>query len=113
MVLPVRQGSSATDRSPLRDSRCERCCAAPSSTFTQKWSAAMNTGKRSDALSRLHSTIGGSSETEAKELTVTPTFSPSEPCAVTTHTPVAKWPKALRKARESWDITNLKAPLTA
>src|SRR5215475_7254767 len=92
------------ERSPLRDRRCERCCAAPSSTFTQKWSAAMNSGKRSDALSRLHKTIGGSSETDAKELTVTPTASPSAPCAVMTHTPVAKWPKALRKARESWDI---------
>ena len=44
---------------------------------------------------RLHSTRGGSRETELKELTVRPTGAPSAAMAVTTVTPVAKPPRAV------------------
>ncbi|MNY58276.1 hypothetical protein D3C86_1945980 [compost metagenome] len=43
----------------------------------------------------------GSSDTELKLLAVTPTLRPLGPAAVTTVTPVAKLPRALRKARVS------------
>ena len=56
-----------------------------------------------------HSTSGGSSETEVKELTVMPIWAAcSDPAgsgaAVTTATPVGKQPKASRKARESMAV---------
>src|SRR4051812_13915543 len=50
---------------------------------------------------RLHSTSGGLSETEAKELQVTPYGFPSAAIAVTMVTPVAKVPSAWRKSRGS------------
>ncbi|EPL13160.1 hypothetical protein CF150_05990 [Pseudomonas sp. CF150] len=49
----------------------------------------------------LHSTSGGSRDTELKLLAVTPTLRPETVAAVTTVTPVAKLPKARRKARGS------------
>src|SRR6185369_3374107 len=45
--------------------------------------------------------MGGSSDAELKELTVAPTRSPFGPHAVTIVTPVANWPRALRKTRGS------------
>ena len=45
---------------------------------------------------RLHSTSGGSSETELKELMVTPSRAPSPWRAVITVTPVANWDRAWR-----------------
>src|ERR1700693_5692968 len=50
---------------------------------------------------RLHSTNGGSSDTEENELTVKPTRRPSVVHVVTTVTPVANWPSARRKSRAS------------
>ena len=50
---------------------------------------------------RLHNTSGGLSDTEAKELQVTPYGLPSAAIAVTMVTPVAKVPSALRKSRGS------------
>ena len=50
---------------------------------------------------RLHNTSGGFSDTEAKELQVTPYGFPSAAIAVTMVTPVAKVPSALRKSRGS------------
>lgn len=50
---------------------------------------------------RLHSTNGGSSDTELNEFTVMPTGSPRVFSPVTTVTPVAKWPSALRKKAAS------------
>jgi hypothetical protein len=49
---------------------------------------------------KLHSTKGGSSDTELKELTVNPTGVPSAAVVVTMVTPVANIPKALRNSRE-------------
>src|SRR5262245_33556997 len=48
---------------------------------------------------RLHKTSGGLSDTEAKELTVSPDRRPSGAAAVTTVTPVGKQPSASRKSR--------------
>ena len=50
---------------------------------------------------RLHDTSGGSSETEANELQVSPIGWPSESVVVMIATPVGKLPSALRKARTS------------
>ena len=47
-------------------------------------------------LERHQSSSGGSSDTEVKELAVTPTGSPSGRTAVTTVTPVANSPNASR-----------------
>src|SRR5271156_6080278 len=52
-------------------------------------------------LARLHRIIGGSSETELKLFAVTPVRDPSGAAAVTTVTPVAKAPSALRNSRAS------------
>ena len=52
-------------------------------------------------LERLHTTSGGASETELKELTVSPTGSPPGPRAVITVTPVGNMPSVSRKARTS------------
>ena len=48
---------------------------------------------------KLHSTSGGDSEAELKELMVSPSLLPSGASAVTTATPVAKRPSASRKLR--------------
>src|SRR5882757_2775595 len=50
---------------------------------------------------RLHSTSGGFSDSEAKELQVSPYGRPSADIAVTIVTPVANVPSALRKSRGS------------
>src|SRR5438128_6014817 len=52
-------------------------------------------------LDRLHSTSGGSSETELKELAVSPRKLPSSRRVVMTVTPVANWDRAWRKCAES------------
>jgi hypothetical protein len=60
-----------------------------------------NTARDGEDRPRLHSTSGGSSDTEAKELMVTPTGTPSALRAVTTATPVANSPSASRRERLS------------
>src|SRR5258707_11905118 len=57
--------------------------------------------KPCENMPRLHNTSGGFSETEAKELQVTPYGLPSAAIAVTIATPVANVPSALRKSRGS------------
>ncbi len=54
-----------------------------------------------EVLARLHSTIGGLSDTELKLFAVSPTSRPSAARVVTIVTPVAKAPSALRRARGS------------
>ena len=51
------------------------------------------------ARARLHSTRGGCSDTELKELAVSPTSSPVAVRAVTMVTPVANMPSASRNSR--------------
>ncbi|MNP25563.1 hypothetical protein D3C76_1183770 [compost metagenome] len=70
-------------------------------TFTAKWLAASNTARLLERLSRLQRISGGSRDTELKLLAVTPTRLPCGSAAVTTVTPVAKLPRARRKARLS------------
>ena len=57
--------------------------------------------KLGDVATKLHKTMGGSSETELNELAVTPTSLVCAFPAVTTVTPVPKVPNALRKSRLS------------
>ena len=58
------------------------------STLTAKCSAFSNAADRLDRVERQKSTSGGSSDTEVKEFTVTPVWSPSGVRAVTIVTPV-------------------------
>src|SRR2546421_2819433 len=66
-----------------------------------KYSASRNTGAQAAVRARLHSTIGGSSDTELNEFTVSPSRLPAGPSVVMRHTPVGKQPSALRKSRWS------------
>ena len=95
----------APEAAPIRAPRRPAC-------LPRTRSAAISAPNRSEALSRLHKISGGSSDTDANELMVSPSAPPA-PAAVTTATPVAKWPKASRKARESWliDIRLAESPL--
>jgi hypothetical protein len=52
-----------------------------------------------EAFPKLHSTRGGLSETDANEFTVSPMHRPRLVRPVTIATPVANWPRALRKSR--------------
>jgi hypothetical protein len=65
---------------------------------TFQCSAASNTGRLRALRARLHSTIGGVSDTELKLLAVMPTGEPSPARAVTIVTPVANMPSAWRKS---------------
>src|SRR5712692_11465617 len=66
-----------------------------------KWLACAKSAKLAACRDKLHSTRGGSSETEENELTVTPMRRPSFARVLTTVTPVANWPSARRKSRRS------------
>src|SRR5260221_6226895 len=79
----------------------ESASSPAASTLMAKYSASRNTGALEALRARLQSTIGGSRDTELKELAVSPTRLPSGARAVTRHTPVAKQPSALRKSRAS------------
>lgn len=59
--------------------------------------------KLDDVATKLHETMGGSSETELNELAVTPTSRVFMFPDVITVTPVPKLPRALRKSRLSKD----------
>jgi len=59
----------------------------------------LNTGSEPAVRARLHSTSGGSIETELKELAVSPTRSPDAVRAVTMVTPVANMPRLDRNSR--------------
>src|SRR5215468_7413118 len=76
-------------------------CCETSSTFTVKWLAFWKIGNPCENMPRLHSTSGGFSDTEAKELQVTPYGLPSADIAVTIVTPVPNVPSAVRKSRGS------------
>jgi len=63
-------------------------------TWTAKWLAASKTARLCARVARLHSTSGGRSDTDVKELIVNPAVRPSAQRAVTTATPVGKAPSA-------------------
>ena len=74
------------------------------STLTQKVPAEAIRNQRSDVVIGKNPTSGGSSDTEVNEPMVNPTGSPST-IAVTTVTPVGKWPSTRRYFKGSIDIT--------
>jgi hypothetical protein len=69
--------------------------------LTAKTPAASSHGRLLDFRSTQINASGGSSDTEVKELAVSPTLRPSAQTVVTTVTPVVKHPKASRNARAS------------
>ena len=72
--------------------------------LTAKCEASSNTGRFGELAISDQSTIGGSSESELKELTVMPAGELSARSAVITVTPVANAPKAWRSARVGSEI---------
>src|SRR3546814_7687677 len=76
-------------------------------TLMAKWLAARKAGRDLLARRKLHSTRGGSSDTELNELQVRPTGWPSAPQVVMMATPVGNVPSARRnsmgsKAARAW-----------
>src|SRR5581483_3621430 len=65
-------------------------------TLTAKCPVVLIDGQVVDVWAMQTRTSGGSSDTEVKELAASPT-GPSSPWPVTTVTPVAKWPRIVRK----------------
>ena len=61
-------------------------------------------GQRSESIIGRNPTSGGSSDTEVNEPMVNPTGVPSAVVAVTTVTPVGKWPSTWRKSDGSIDM---------
>ena len=74
------------------------------STLTQKLPTDAIRSQRSDVVIGRNPTSGGSSDTDVNEPMVNPTGSPST-IAVTTVTPVGKWPSTRRYFSGSIDIT--------
>lgn len=66
----------------------------------QKWPAARIFGQVVEDLAGQNSTRGGSRERDTTDWHVIPA-GPSVPVAVTTTTPVEKWPRTSRKCRRS------------
>ena len=83
------------------EKRRDRRCWPAASTWMAKWLAPWKSQTLGAWRARLHSTSGGSSETEENELAVMPTRRPSGARVVMTVTPVVNWPKALRSSRGS------------
>src|SRR5215207_8691206 len=98
--MPSGPRSTATPANlsmPLLANRPERASWSAARIWTAKWPACRNASMLDEVLARLHSTMGGFSDTELKLLAVRPTsLSPKR--VVTMVTPVAKAPSALRKA---------------
>ena len=66
-----------------------------------KWVAATKSGRLGATLRRLHSTSGGSSDSDENELAVRPTLRPSAAHVVITVTPVGNCPNAARNCSGS------------
>ena len=96
---PSAQAPSAKRSSAADAKRRDRSTCASASTLTAKRGAVrkasrLGLGSRSD-----HSTSGGSSESELKELAVRPTKAPASSTQLMMVTPVVKRPSALRRWR--------------
>ena len=104
MGAPVSQLSQATpsnrsvdDRAKTPDIGCWPMCR----TLMAKCSARRNRSRFDELRARQNRIRGGSSDTEEKELAVSPTGRPCSSRVVTTVTPVAKQPRASRRVRAS------------
>src|SRR5580704_12076157 len=96
----ARQCWSTSNLSAVRRAKCtaiSRC--SWDSTCTAKDAPGPNATAPLLLFDRHHSSSGGSSDTELKELAVMPTGSPSGRTAVMTVTPVANSPNASRSCR--------------
>src|SRR5690606_20958575 len=97
--------NSAEQPSNLFSLGLQKCCDMATwracRMLMQKWVARSKVGRLPASLRRLHSTMGGSSDTEQNELAVRPSSLPSGPRVVMTQTPVANLPSALRRSRRS------------
>src|SRR3954452_8124160 len=91
--------SPANLSGPGRENRVEIGSWSAASTWMTKNCEPAKTGNAFEDLARLHSTIGGSRDTELKLLAVSPTSIPSAERVETTVTPVANAPSALRNDR--------------
>src|SRR5580658_1782784 len=96
----LRQCGSTSNLSCARRAKCSASSSWwCSRMWTAKGAAGTNAGRPLLPFDRHHKSSGGSSDTEVKELAVTPTGSPSGRTPVITVTPVANSPKASRSSR--------------
>src|SRR5829696_8988350 len=97
--LPVEAGCQPIPENlspPLAAKTRQTSSWSSARTFTQNMPASRMVGQLLELLLAPKPTRGGSSETEKKEPTARPA-GPSPPMAVTTVTPVGKWPRTVRK----------------
>src|SRR5688500_3578989 len=89
-----------------RAAKARHTASWPSSRmFTQKPSASRMRAQLVDELAGQKRTSGGSSDNEVNDCTVRPAGSPSA-MAVTTATPLQKWPRTWRKRAVSISLTH-------
>src|SRR3990170_4976115 len=88
-------------RVALDENKREISTCSSARMLTAKCLACSKAASDRDAEVSDHSTSGGSSDSELKELTVRPTYSPFGATAVTTVTPVGKHASVLRSSRRS------------
>src|SRR5689334_19679803 len=92
----------ASNLAPANLSECwaenwwDKWCCFAANTLTAKCEMLQKSSKHVLCLDKAQRMSGGSSDTDVKEFTVTPTFRPSELRPVTTVTPVANCPSAWR-----------------
>src|SRR6218665_45855 len=98
-LMPGRCSRPAQRSMPRVAKRWARAFWSAASTWMAECEPLAKTGMVLAPCARLHSTSGGSSDTELKELAVSPTNLPAELRAVTMVTPVANMPRASRNSR--------------
>lgn len=93
---PLRTGTPASLSAAGRasEAKIDFCCCER--TLTAKVDAFANTGLLREDAAKHHSTRGGVSETDVKELISKPVATPSADRLATNATPVGNWPRAMR-----------------
>ena len=96
--LPAAVQTAAPYLSPPLDANARQTCSwSSASTLMQTAPASRIFGKLVDTWVGRNATRGGSSDTEVNDPTAIPTGPFSSCMAVTTTTPVGKWPRTWRK----------------
>src|SRR3989344_2367574 len=98
-LMPGRCSRPAQRSMPRVAKRSASAFWSAASTWMAQCEPSAKVGKVLAPCDRLHSTSGGASDTELKELAVSPTRSPAAVRAVTMVTPVANMPSASRNSR--------------
>src|SRR4051794_1082151 len=100
-VRPGRQPTVANLSAPLLANTRHTSSWSSPRMFTQKAPAASMRGQLDEVFPGRNATSGGSSDTEGKDPMAKPAGCRSSPTAVTTTTPVGKWPSTWRNFASS------------